>query len=107
MKLSIIVDDGAVYVDGVCKMPLDLNQCGIPENVWALQWKDVAGWIEFDDNPDGTKPANQPITELPEWANNCVTVWENYQPPAPPTPPTQTPPTISTTDQPITNGTQP
>ena len=56
MKLTIIVEDNAVYVDGVMKayapLPLDLTQCGIPSNVHALQWKETAGWIEFEDNPD-------------------------------------------------------
>ena len=81
MKLTIIVEDNAVYVDGVMKAyapnPLDLSQCGIPANVHALQWNQTQGWIEFIDNPDGTKPANEPITVLPDWANNCVTVFNN------------------------------
>lgn len=98
MKLTIIVPDYAVYVDNVCKMPLDLSPCNIPSGVWALQWKETAGWIEFEDNPDGTKPANEQITELPEWALACVGVWESYVPPAPP---------VLPEDQPISNGTQP
>lgn len=81
MKLTIIAIDNAVYVDGVCRAPLDLSQCGIPSNVWALQWKETQGWIEFADNDDGTKPANEPITELPQWANACVTAWNEAAPP--------------------------
>ena len=90
MKLTIIVEDNAVYVDGVMKayapLPLDLSTCGIPNNVWALQWKDTSGWIEFKDNPDGTKPANELITVLPDWANACVIIWNEWTPYAPPQP---------------------
>ena len=102
MKLTIIVEDSAVYVDGVMKayapLPLDLSQCGIPSNVWALQWKDTAGWIEFKDNPDGTKPQNEPITILPDWASACVVVWNEWTPYVPPT---------QQSAQPQTQGTQP
>jgi hypothetical protein len=84
MQLTIIPSDDAVYVDGLMKayvpLPLDLTQCGIPSDVHALQWKDTAGWIEFKDNPDGSKPLNEPITELPSWANACIDVWNNWTP---------------------------
>ena len=102
MKLTIIVEDNAVYIDGLMKayapLPLDLNQCGIPDNVHALQWKETAGWIEFIDNADGTKPQNEPITTLPDWANACVEVWNTWTPYVPPTPPAS--------EQPTTTGTQ-
>ena len=79
MKLTIIVDDKAVYIDGVMKayapLPLDLSECGIPTNVHALQWNETAGWIEFKDNPDFTKDQNEVINALPDWANNCVNVY--------------------------------
>lgn len=74
MKLSIIPIDGAVYKDGNCYSRLDLSF--VPSDVHALQWKDTKGWIEFVDNDDGTKPQNQTITELPNWANTCVTKWD-------------------------------
>ena len=66
MKLTIIVDDNTVYVNGTSYV-LDLSQCSIPSNVWALQWKETAGWIEFEDNADGSKPQNETIIELPVW----------------------------------------
>ena len=84
MKLTIIVDDNAVYVDGVCRMPLDLSQCNIPTNVHAIQWYETEGEIEFDGKP---KPANEDINVLPEWALACVGVWEAWKPLVPPTPP--------------------
>jgi len=79
MNLVIIPIDGAVYIDGVCRSELDLSAA--PANVHALQWKNDKGWIEFKDLDDGTKPQNQAITELPEWATNCVQVWQNWTPP--------------------------
>ena len=74
MKLTIIPVDGAVYKDGYSYSGLDLSTA--PSNVHALQWKDTKGWIEFTDNDDGTKPQNETITELPSWANACVTKWD-------------------------------
>ena len=100
MKLTIIVEDNAVYVDSISRMPLDLSKCGIPSDVHALQWKETAGWIEFIDNPDGSKPQNEPITSLPVWANNCVDVYNAWTPPVP------VPPTPPASEQPTTTGTQ-
>jgi hypothetical protein len=76
MKLAIIPVDGAVYVDGISHAALDLSVA--PTNVHALQWNNNKGWIEFIDNEDGTKPQNQPITELPQWALDCVQVYQDW-----------------------------
>jgi hypothetical protein len=93
MKLTIIPSDKAVYKDGVMRasvpLPLDLSSCGIPANVVALQWEENAGWIEFVDNPDGSKPQNQDITELPQWALDCVVVYDEWTPYVPPEPPAE------------------
>jgi hypothetical protein len=83
MKLTIIAIDGTVGVNGVFYNHLDLTSCDIPNNVWALQWDNVAGWIEFD-----TSIPNEDITNLPAWATACVSVWnardyEAKNPPAP------------------------
>jgi hypothetical protein len=79
MKLTIIREDGAVYKDGVSYSGLDLS--AVPANVHALQFNDAsnAGWIEFNDNPDGSKPKNEPITELPIWASIAITKWDEAQ----------------------------
>jgi len=77
MKLTIIPVDGAVYKDGYSYS--GLNLAAAPSNVHALQWKDTKGWIEFTDNDDGTKPQNEVITELPSWANACVTKWDEAE----------------------------
>lgn len=74
MKLTIIVDDSAVYVDGISYV-VNTSECNIPSNVWALQWKNTSGWVEFQENDDGTKPQNETITELPTWANACIAKW--------------------------------
>jgi hypothetical protein len=91
MRLTIIPSDGFVNVDGNSKFqPLDLSGCNIPSDVHALQWYETKGWIEFsdDNDPFTPKPANQDITELPEWANACVEVWNNWTPPEPVVPDT-------------------
>ena len=71
-NVTIIVEDGAVYLDGFALAGLNLSTCGVPVNVHALQWKTNLGWIEFKDNPDFTKPQNEIINSLPGWANNCI-----------------------------------
>lgn len=77
MKITIIPVDGAVYKDGYLYSRLDLSV--VPSNVHALQWKDTAGWIEFVNDTDGTKPQNEPITELPDWANACLVKWDEAE----------------------------
>jgi hypothetical protein len=71
MKLTIVKSDNQVYKDGTCVMNLDLSSCGIPNDVWALQWDNNSGWIEYSNgNP------NEDITELPAWATACESVFE-------------------------------
>jgi len=72
MKLTIITADNAVYKDDVSYPDLDLNSCGIPDNVWALQWQDISGWIE----DKSALVDNLAITELPAWAAACVAKWD-------------------------------
>ena len=89
MRLTIIPVDNFVSVGGDgSRGPLDLSVCGIPADVHALQWYDTRGWIEFrdDEDPFTPKPANQDITALPAWAEACVSVWQQWTPPAPPEP---------------------
>jgi len=76
-NLTIINDDKAVYLDGGVLSGLDLSQTGIPDHVHALQWKTNIGWIEFRQNADFTHDPNQIIHALPDWANNCVTIFNN------------------------------
>jgi len=85
MKLTIIPADGSVGEDGKFFLDLDLNSCNIPANVHALQWDDVAGWVEFNE-----PIPNEEITILPAWANCCMAKWDQANnPPIPdPVPPT-------------------
>ena len=86
MRLTIIPSDSFVAVDGDgSHQPLDLSGCNIPSNVHALQWYENRGWIEFNDDNDPftPKPPNEDIYSLPDWANACVQVWTDWQPPAP------------------------
>jgi hypothetical protein len=83
MKLTIIPVDGSVGENNVFYNELNLTSCGIPADIHALQWDGVAGWIEFKD-----PVPNQPITELPAWANCCMAKWTEANTPVPPQPPT-------------------
>lgn len=83
MKLTIIPVDGNVTKDNVTYIMLDLSSCAIPDNVHALQWDNVAGWIEFKD-----PVPNEEITSLPAWADCCLTKWTEANTPKPPEPPT-------------------
>ncbi len=60
MKLSIIVEDGSVIIDGEGLTGLTLVD--VTANIRALQWEGTKGHIE---EIDGN---NLPITELPQWA---------------------------------------
>jgi hypothetical protein len=84
MKLTIVPVDGSVGENGVFYNSLDLSSCNIPSDVHVLQWQDTAGWIEYN----SSLVENQPITELPAWANCCMTKWTEANTPVPPAPPT-------------------
>lgn len=86
-RLTIIPIDGSVVSDYFALTNLDLSSCGIPNNVHALQWNNPVwpdstnshliglqygqgqGWIELK-----SSEPNVDITELPEWALNCLNV---------------------------------
>ena len=71
----VIIKDGTVIVSGQSLEGLDLSQCGLPENFWALQWEERganSGHIEYD----SPLIDNTPITTLPAWANACIAVWQ-------------------------------
>lgn len=72
-RVAITVPDGTVYLDNITMVGLDLSNCGIPEDVYALNFKDGIGDIEYKNH----YKFNDTITELPEWAINCATVCEN------------------------------
>jgi hypothetical protein len=84
MRLTIIPVDGSVGEDGKFYNGLNLSSCNIPADVHALQWQDTAGWIEYK----SPLVQNEPITELPAWANCCMTKWTEANTPVPPQAPT-------------------
>jgi hypothetical protein len=69
MKITIIPKTGSVYKDNVVYN--ELTWQGTPANVHALQWFDIAGWIEFVDYSP-----NERIDVLPDWANNALIAWD-------------------------------
>jgi hypothetical protein len=80
MRLTIIPTDGAIYFDGVTYINLDLSACGIPNNIHAFQWYDTYGEIEYKRtiiDGQATHPANEIVTELPDWGSAAITTWEN------------------------------
>jgi hypothetical protein len=84
MKLTIIPVNSSVGEDNIFYEELDLSSCNIPTDVHALQWQDTTGWIEYN----SPLVENQPITELPAWANCCMVKWTEANTPKPPAPPT-------------------
>ena len=70
MRLTIVPSDSAVYIDEV--MYSSLGMASVPDNVHALQWFDVDGWIEYKSND----VPNEQITELPSWVQSCIQEWQ-------------------------------
>jgi hypothetical protein len=71
-RLTILVLDGTVYIDQGSYHDLDFSNCGIPEEIRALDWKDGRGELHHND----TTIHHIDINELPEWALLCVAKWE-------------------------------
>jgi hypothetical protein len=71
-RITIIAEDQCVYKDHISIEGLDLSSCNIPPNVTALQWDGNTGHIELNDL------SNQDITELPEWANAAIDLFEAH-----------------------------
>jgi hypothetical protein len=87
MRLVILAETSTVNKDGFAYSYLNLSGCGVPADVWALQWYSTFGHIEFV----SPLSQNQDITVLPDWANAALAVWqtkydEEHAPPPPPTP---------------------
>jgi hypothetical protein len=86
-RLTIIVNDKAVYKNAEGYSDLDFSTCGIPEDVWAFQWENGEGWIEFKDSRENEQLIG---TNFPEWVNKCVERFDEfdyiYKNPPPPTP---------------------
>lgn len=68
MKVTIIVDDGAVYKDGISYSGLNLSF--LPSGLRAVQWDGVKGELEF------VPPRNEQIVNEPEWMAMALTKWQ-------------------------------
>lgn len=77
MKLSIIPEDKTIVKDGnglIFSNNLnDYISTSIPSDVHALQWSSSAGEVEYVEHGR----ANEYISVLPNWANDCVTLHTN------------------------------
>lgn len=74
MKITVIPSDGAVYKDDASYSGLVLS--GVPENIHALQWNGIKGFVEFVEDENFNKPANEIIEELPVWALAAISKWD-------------------------------
>ena len=73
MKLSIIVPDKTISMDGEGVVGINTDMSWIPENVHAVQWYDTWGEVEYN---DGT--SNERIEELGIYSQ-AVTDLQNAQ----------------------------
>lgn len=100
MNITIITDDGAVYVDGLSFSGLDLPF--LDQSIHAVQWKVDKGWIEYKDNEDGTRQANTQISDFTPF-QGAVDAWDAaklaYET-------ALTAAAVVAPEQPISNGTQ-
>lgn len=83
-KITIIVEDSSMSKNGHGLGNLDFSSCNIPSNVWAFQWNENSGHIEFNSDIP-----NETVTELPAWVLACESVFDNYVAPSVPTPVTE------------------
>lgn len=75
MRIVILQEDSVVGVDNNFRNQLDLSGCGLPANFWAFQWGErgqQSGHIEYN----SATIQNDVVTEIPAWANACVSVWQ-------------------------------
>ena len=74
MKLTIVPEDKVIVKDGSgLNFSNNLNDyisSSIPSDIHALQWKENSGEIEYVEHGR----ANESISVLPDWANECVTL---------------------------------
>lgn len=73
-KITIVFDDGAMYIDKKCHIGLDMSS--VPYGYHALQWNGTSGWVEFVPDENGTILPNQDINMLPEWVANIEASWQ-------------------------------
>lgn len=75
MKITIVIDDGSVGIDGQYFTKLDLSF--VPQNIHAIQIDGDLCEIEYRSYYDGSswvKP-NNAIGSIPDFANDAISLW--------------------------------
>jgi hypothetical protein len=67
MRIVISKFTDSVFKDGASLLGLELP---IPNGIRSLYFTGTSGWIEYFDK------ANEVVTNLPAWAQECLTVYE-------------------------------
>lgn len=82
MRISIVIPDNVVVIDGVARQ---VDCSGVEPDLHAVQWYGKHGEVEYA----GAKRRNVIITDLEPYAS-LITQWEQWTPPPPgiPTAPT-------------------
>lgn len=65
MQLTIVKADNLVLVDRQAQT-FDLLGYSLPETLWALQWQETSGEIEYTDKN------NEKIDALPDWTKPII-----------------------------------
>ena len=65
MRVSIIPEDGVIYIDGRVVDGLDLS--GIRKEIHAVQWYETVGEVEIKDIATNKNIKNVEITDLSEF----------------------------------------
>ena len=65
MQLTIVKSDNLVLIDNQAQT-FDLSGYALPENLWALQWQNTSGEIEYTDKN------NETIDVLPDWTTLII-----------------------------------
>jgi hypothetical protein len=83
-RLTIVVDDGAVYIGKQGYSDMDLTPCNIPSDIHAVQWENNKGVMEYRDFRQ-----NEEIFEITDWMQSCINLYYttdyNIKNPSPPT----------------------
>jgi len=73
MRVTIVVADSSVTVDGEAYSQLDLSF--MDPTIHAVQWYDTHGEVEYKDPVTGKITANQEITDFTPY-QQVITLWQ-------------------------------
>jgi len=71
MKFTLIKEDATVCVDGQTVRGMDM--AGLPDNLWAIQWDETSGEIEWSDSTETT--LNSTTQVIPNSENLTVQIF--------------------------------